>query len=70
MIKRSFIGLTEPKLKCDLVESGPKEPEAIPVPPRMILLLNEPLDSTRESLVKKRCGGQKGRQTLSLQRKQ
>lgn len=52
MIKRSFIGLTEPKLKCDLVEPGPKEPEAIPIPPRMILLLNEALDSTRESLIK------------------
>ncbi|MBF0229294.1 MAG: 4Fe-4S dicluster domain-containing protein [Desulfamplus sp.] len=53
MIKRSFIGLTEPKLKCDLVEPGPKEPEAIPIPPRLILLLNEPLDSTKEILVKK-----------------
>ncbi len=53
MIKRSFIGLTEPKLKCDLVEPGPKEPEAIPIPSRMILLLNEPLDSTKESLIKK-----------------
>ncbi|MBF0201043.1 MAG: 4Fe-4S dicluster domain-containing protein [Desulfamplus sp.] len=53
MIKRSFIGLTEPKLMCDLIESGPKEPETIPIPPRMILLLNESLDSTRESLVKK-----------------
>jgi len=52
MIKRAFIGLTEPKLRCDLVEPGPKEPEAIPIPPRMILLLNEPLDSTRESLIK------------------
>ncbi len=53
MIKRSFIGLTEPKLMCDLVEPGPKEPEAIPIPPRLILLLNEPLDSTKDSLVKK-----------------
>ncbi|MBF0203902.1 MAG: 4Fe-4S dicluster domain-containing protein [Desulfamplus sp.] len=53
MIKRSFIGLTKPKLMCDLVEPGPKEPESIPIPPRMILLLNETLDSTRESLIKK-----------------
>ncbi|MBF0469000.1 MAG: electron transport complex protein RnfC, partial [Desulfamplus sp.] len=52
MIKRSFIGLTEPKLKCDLVEPGQKEPEAIPIPPRMILLLDEPLDSTKKSLIK------------------
>lgn len=53
MIKRSFIGLTEPKLMCDLVEPGTKEPEAIPIPPRLILLLDEPLDSTKDSLVKK-----------------
>ncbi|MBF0302496.1 MAG: 4Fe-4S dicluster domain-containing protein [Desulfamplus sp.] len=53
MIKRSFIGLTESKLKCDLVEPGPKEPEAIPIPPRLILMLKEPLDSTKETLVKK-----------------
>lgn len=53
MIKRSFIGLTEPRLRCDLVEPGPKEPEAISIPPRLILLLNEPLDSTRETLIKK-----------------
>jgi len=53
MIKRSFIGLNEPKLRCDLVEPDPKEPEAIPIPPRMILLLNEPIDSTRVSLIKK-----------------
>ncbi len=53
MIKRSFIGLTEPRLKCDLVEPGPKEPEAISIPPRLILLLNEPLNSTKETLVKK-----------------
>ena len=53
MIKRSFIGLTEPKLMSDLLESGPTEPEAVPIPPRMILLLNEPLDSTKESRIKK-----------------
>ncbi|MBF0390136.1 MAG: 4Fe-4S dicluster domain-containing protein [Desulfamplus sp.] len=53
MIKRSFIGLTEPRLRCDLVEPGPKEPEAIPIPPRIILLLNEHLDSTKELLIKK-----------------
>lgn len=52
MIKRSFIGLTEPKLKCDLVEPDPKDPEAIPIPPRIILLLKEPLDSTRQCLIK------------------
>lgn len=40
-------------LMSDLLESGPKEPEAIPIPPRMILLLNEPLDSTKALLIKK-----------------
>ncbi|SPD72201.1 RnfC2 [uncultured Desulfobacterium sp.] len=60
MIKRSFIGLTAPKLKCDMVEPDPKDPEAIPIPPRMILLLNEPLDSIRESLIKQGDRVQKG----------
>ncbi len=52
MIKRAFIGLTSPKLKYDLVEPEPEVPEIIPIPPRLILLLNERLDSARESLVK------------------
>ena len=52
MIKRSFIGLTQTKLMCDLVEPGPKEPEAIPIPPRLILQLDEPLDSTKITLIK------------------
>lgn len=52
MIKRSFIGLTGPKLRYDLVEPDPREPELYPTPPRLLLLLNEPLDSTRETLVK------------------
>ena len=53
MTKRSFIGLTGPRLLCDRVEPDPKEPESIPIPPRLILLINEPLDSTRETLIKK-----------------
>lgn len=52
MIKRTFIGLTAPRLQYDLVESGPEVPKIIPTPPRLILLLNERLDSTRETLIK------------------
>ncbi len=52
MIKRAFIGLTAPRLEYDLVEPDPKVPEIIPIPPRLILLLNERLDSTREALIK------------------
>ncbi|MEA1969819.1 MAG: 4Fe-4S dicluster domain-containing protein [Thermodesulfobacteriota bacterium] len=53
MIKRPFFQLTSPKLRYDLVEPDPKEPEKIPMPPRLILLLNEPLDSTRTTLIEK-----------------
>ncbi len=52
MIKRSFIGLTGPRLEYDLVEPDPKEPEVIPMPPSLVLLVNESLDSTRECLIK------------------
>ncbi|MFO7885172.1 MAG: 4Fe-4S dicluster domain-containing protein [Desulfobacteraceae bacterium] len=48
MIKRPFFQLTSPKLRYDLIESDLKEPEKIPKPPRMIILLDEPLDSTRK----------------------
>lgn len=65
MIKRSFFSLTQPKLKYDLLESDPKEPELIPVPSSLILLLNEPIDSTRDSLIKKGDTVEKG-QILSL----
>jgi len=53
MIKRAFIGLTVPRLEYDLVEPDLKVPETIPIPPRLILLLNERLDSTRETIIKK-----------------
>ncbi len=52
MIKRAFIGLTAPRLKYDLVEPDPEVPETIPIPPRLILLLNQRLDSTKKSLIK------------------
>ena len=60
MIKRSFIGLTAPRLKCDLVEPGPREPEMIPMPPRLILMLDEALDSTKETRIKKGDTAKKG----------
>ncbi|MBU1340741.1 MAG: 4Fe-4S dicluster domain-containing protein [Proteobacteria bacterium] len=53
MIKRSFFTLTHPRLNYDLVEPDPKEPESIPIPSNLILLLNEPIDSTKEALIKK-----------------
>ncbi len=53
MIKRSFFTLSQPRLNYDLVEPDPKEPESIPIPPNLILFLNEPMDGTREALIKK-----------------
>jgi H+/Na+-translocating ferredoxin:NAD+ oxidoreductase subunit C len=53
MIKQPFIGLFRPKLKYDLVEADPKEPEVISVPSNILLLLNEPLDSSRITLINK-----------------
>ena len=65
MIKRSFFTLTQPRLSYDLIEPDPKEPESIPVPSNLILLLHEPIDSTRQSLIKKGDDVQKG-QKLTL----
>ncbi|SDU05002.1 4Fe-4S dicluster domain-containing protein [Desulfobacula phenolica] len=60
MIKRSFFTLTQPRLNYDLVEPDPKEPELIPVPSNLILLLNEPINSTKEALIKKGNTVEKG----------
>ena len=57
--------LTQPKLNYDLIETDPKEPESIPVPPNLILLLNEPIDGTKKSLIKKGDTVEKG-QKFSL----
>ncbi len=65
MIKRSFFTFTKPRLSYDLLESDPKEPESIPVPSNLILLINEPIDSTRDSLIKKGDAVEKG-QKLAL----
>jgi Na+-translocating ferredoxin:NAD+ oxidoreductase subunit C len=53
MIKRSFFTLTKPEFRYDLLEEPLKEPESIPVPDNLILLLNEPMDSTKQALIKK-----------------
>lgn len=53
MIKRSFFTLTSPTLCYDPVEPDPKEPASIPIPPHLILLINEPIDSTKDLLIKK-----------------
>ncbi len=52
MIKRSFLGVKKPKVKYDSAEFEVKEPEQIPHPCSVVLLLDEPLDSTRINLVK------------------
>ena len=53
MIKQPFMGLFQPKLKYDLVEADPKEPENIPVPSNILLLLNDSLDSSKITLINK-----------------
>ncbi len=60
MIKQSFIGLFQPKLKYDLVEPDPKEPELVPVPANILLLLNEPLDSSKILMISKGDNVKKG----------
>ena len=60
MIKRSFFTLAKPRLNYDLVEPDPKELESIPIPSNLILLLNEPIDSTKQALIKKGDTVEKG----------
>ncbi len=60
MIKRSFFTLTQPRLDYDLVEPDPKEPESIPVPSNLTLLLSEALDNTKTALLKKGDSVEKG----------
>ncbi len=51
MIKRSFTGLSQPKLKYDLLETDPKGPETVSTPSNILLLLNDSLDSLRTTLI-------------------
>lgn len=60
MIKRSFFTLAKPRLNYDLLEPDTKEPESIPIPSNLILLLNETIDSTKQALIKKGDPVEKG----------
>ena len=60
MIKRPFSGLSQPKLKYDLVETDPKGPETVLTPSNILLLLNDSLNSLRTTLIKKEDQVKKG----------
>ncbi len=53
MIKRSFFTLTKPGFSYDPLEPHLEKPESIPVPDNLILLLNEPVNHAKQSLIKK-----------------
>jgi len=52
MIKRSFFTLTKPGFSYDTVESDLDKPVSIPIPDNLILLLNEPVNSAKQALIK------------------
>lgn len=52
MIKRPFFALTKPRLGYDIPEPDPKEPKSIPLPSNLILLLHDPIDDARETIIK------------------
>ena len=60
MIKRSFFSLNQPKLTYDLLDPDLKEPESIPVPGSLTLLLQETIDSTKQALIKEGDAVKKG----------
>ncbi len=60
MTKRPFFTLLKPGFNYDLVESNPEEPESIPLPDNLILLLNEPINSAKKALIKKGDSVKKG----------
>ncbi|MCP3942025.1 MAG: 4Fe-4S dicluster domain-containing protein [Desulfobacteraceae bacterium] len=60
MIKRSFFSLSQPRLAYDLLEPDLKEPESIPVPAILSVLLPEPIDNTKQALIKKGDAVKKG----------
>jgi electron transport complex protein RnfC len=60
MIKRSFFSLNQPRLVYDLLEPDLKEPESIPVPDSLSVLLPEAIDSTKQTLLKKGDAVKKG----------
>ncbi len=60
MIKRSFFTLTKPGFSYDPIEPDLDKPESIPVPDNLILLLNEPVNHAKQSLIKKGAFVKKG----------
>jgi len=60
MIKRSFFALSQPRLTYDLLDPDLKEPEIIPVPASLTLLLAETIDSTKQALFKQGDAVKKG----------
>ncbi len=60
MIKRSFFSLNQPRLVYDLLDPDLKEPESIPVPANLSVLLPEAIDSTKQALIKKGDAVKKG----------
>jgi electron transport complex protein RnfC len=60
MIKRSFFSLTPQRLVYDLPEPDLKEPESIPLPASLSVLLSEAIDSTKQALIKKGDAVKKG----------
>lgn len=52
MIKRSFFALSRPRLHYDRIEPDPGEPEAIPAPANLTLLIHEEIDSAKQALIK------------------
>jgi len=60
MIKRSFFALSKPTLTYDLLNPDLADPEAIPIPGTLTLLLPEAIDSTKKALFAKGDSLKKG----------
>ena len=60
MIKRSFFSLSGPGFNYDTVEPDLKEPTSIPIPPKLILLVNEPVNPGKKALIKAKSKVTKG----------
>ena len=52
MIKRSFFSLSGPGFDYNTVEPDLKEPTNIPIPPKLVLLVNESINPTQKALIK------------------
>jgi Na+-translocating ferredoxin:NAD+ oxidoreductase subunit C len=65
MIKRSFFALSKPRLSYNLLEPNPDAPLPIDLPLLFTLLLQDPMDGTRQALIQKGDPVNKG-QRLAL----